>query len=244
MSPPAGQGPGALSPGERLRLGLTVRLLQGILAGLGGSCRYVHLEGAARPALLRSSGRRVIFACWHEQAFLATRYIHRSFLARGMPFAILVSRSKDGELGARLARRLGASVVRGSASRGGTEGLRRLYREIARHGASAVFLPDGPRGPAYRVKPGAVVLAQAAGLPIVPLGFAASRSWRLSSWDRMQIPRPFSRIGVVLGEPVRVPARLDSAGLEAECSRIGRLLDEAAAAARQGVAAVGPGRST
>ena len=107
----------------------------------------------------------------------------------------------------------GVGVVRGSATRGGVGGLLRLVRTV-REGTSVVILPDGPRGPRYVAKGGVVQLARLTGVPIVPITYAASRVWRLGSWDQLVLPLPFARFEVAVGAPIAVPADADAAELE------------------------------
>lgn len=155
-----------------------------------------------------------IFAWWHDQIATGLPLVLR--LRRQARVTILASHSRDGELVTRAAVGLGLVVARGSSSRGGQAGLRALHRAV-RSGCSPLLLPDGPRGPQYAVKPGIVVLAQVTGLPIVPIGFDVRAPWHLSSWDRMQIPRPGSRIEVFVGETISVPRQLSDAARDACC---------------------------
>jgi lysophospholipid acyltransferase (LPLAT)-like uncharacterized protein len=125
------------------------------------------------------------------------------YLYRDRGLRVLVSRSRDGEMIARLVRRFGFVVVRGSSSRGGAEGLRGLARAL-REGHSVIVVPDGPRGPSETVKPGVVVLARLTGAPVVPMALGASSEWRARSWDGFRVPKPFARCVVRFGGPVRV----------------------------------------
>ena len=161
-----------------------------------------------------ASGRStpVVLSFWHDRSFYLAYHLRRKLLSRGFPITILMSQSKDGELGGKLARRLGADVERGSASRGGSAGLRRLYRAVTRRASSPVLVPDGPRGPCFQAKAGAVVLAQMARIPVQPLAYAAERCWRLNSWDRLVIPKPFSRVRLAWGEPLTVPPSPEGGG--------------------------------
>lgn len=120
------------------------------------------------------------------------------------PIVVMVSRSKDGELIAQALAWYGVESARGSSSKGGSAALREMIRD-ARAGKNIAFTPDGPRGPARILKDGLVYAAQATGLPIVPLAFDARAKKRLSSWDRMLIPRPFTRGVCVYGAPITVP---------------------------------------
>jgi lysophospholipid acyltransferase (LPLAT)-like uncharacterized protein len=118
----------------------------------------------------------------------------------------------DGELGALLVRKLGAVVIRGSSSHTGARALRDYYQALSKDNVSPAITPDGPRGPPWKFKPGAVLLAQLSQRPIIPLAYAASRAWRIQ-WDRFVIPKPLARIAIAVGEPVYVPKGLNAAGL-------------------------------
>lgn len=116
--------------------------------------------------------------------------------------AVLVSHSADGEIQAGVMRRLGFSVVRGSSSRGGASGLRKIMSELSA-GRDAAFAVDGPRGPAKIAKPGALLAAKATGAALLPVASAARRVWVLdAAWDKFEVPWPFSRVAVVVGEPL------------------------------------------
>ncbi len=146
---------------------------------------------------LWATGTPVIYVVWHAR-LLVLPYLYRD---RG--FRVLISRSRDGEMIARLVRRFGFVVVRGSSSRGGAEGLRALARAL-REGHSVVVVPDGPRGPSETVKPGVVALARLTAAPVVPMALGASSEWRARSWDGFRVPKPFARCVVRFGDPVRV----------------------------------------
>ena len=133
-----------------------------------------------------------VFVLWHGQ-LLPLLAVHRN-----TRIAVLISEHADGEIVARVAERLGFRTVRGSTSRGAGRALIEMARELA-NGGSIGVTPDGPRGPDHSFAPGAVIAAQRAGVEIVPLAAAASRSWRLKSWDRFMIPKPFSRVAITYG---------------------------------------------
>jgi hypothetical protein len=116
-------------------------------------------------------------------------------------------------------------VVRGSSSRGGAQALRDLARLVRRDGAEVFLVPDGPRGPRGRAQPGAVLLAKLTGAPVVPIGLGASRKSILGSWDRFEVPHPFARVAVVLGEPIRVEADATEALLERRRQEVETALD-------------------
>jgi lysophospholipid acyltransferase (LPLAT)-like uncharacterized protein len=139
----------------------------------------------------------IVFCFWHgRQAGLLAH-------PRPRPVAVLSSRSRDGELQARILGRLGFVVQRGSSSRGGAEGLKGIIGRL-RDGADAAFAVDGPRGPLHEVKPGALAAASSAGATVVPITTRSSRSWIFErAWDRYLLPKPFARVELVRG------ARLD-----------------------------------
>jgi lysophospholipid acyltransferase (LPLAT)-like uncharacterized protein len=145
---------------------------------------------------------------------------------------VLISQHRDGELIARVCERFGFRTARGSSTRGGETGALELMR-FAAEGRSLGVTPDGPRGPAERVKPGVLWLAARTGLPVVPVASASRPFWRLNSWDGFRIPPPFARVAVGYGDPIRVSADLDDDGLEARrleieqgLTRLTRALDE------------------
>jgi len=144
----------------------------------------------------------------------------------------LASDHRDGEYVTRVLMRLGYGVARGSSTRGGARGLRGLLR-AARAGRPLAIIPDGPQGPPELMKPGAVVLAARSGLPLVPIGVGISRAWRLSSWDRFAIPKPFARVHLAYGAPIDVPRDLDEVGVAEYRERLQAGMDAAVRAARE-----------
>src|SRR5262249_38993092 len=149
---------------------------------------------------------RYIYAFWHENLLvIAGRHRRRDI-------RVLISRHADGELIAEACRHLGFSLVRGSTTRHAVEALRQMLR--GGDSAHLAITPDGPRGPRRRVQPGIVYLASRTGMPIVPAGIAYDRPWRMRSWDRFALPRPFSRAVCVLDEPIVVPPDCDGEQLE------------------------------
>jgi lysophospholipid acyltransferase (LPLAT)-like uncharacterized protein len=172
-----------------------------------------------------AQGRRCIFALWHAR-LLPLVWSHR-----GRGVVVLVSRHRDGELIARIVERLGYLTSRGSSTRGGEEGMMDMLRK-AEEGRLLAITPDGPRGPAGTLKPGIVYLASRSGLPIVPVAAAARSCWRLRSWDRFRVPRPFTRVVVSYGEPIAVPPGLEGASLESWRARVEAALEAHTAAVR------------
>ena len=124
----------------------------------------------------------------------------------------MASENFDGEWIARLLGKFGYGAARGSTSRGGAAALRQLVRDAKAHGVA--FTVDGPRGPAEVAQPGAVWLAKATGNPLLPIHSEAASSWVLNSWDRTQIPKPFSKVAIAIGEPIEVPPDANEAAIE------------------------------
>jgi len=175
---------------------------------------------------LRARSEPFIFAFWHGQ-MLPLLWRHR-----GEGVAVVVSSHRDGEIIARIAEHLGFRTIRGSTSRGAARALLGIVRELE-NGAEVAVTPDGPRGPAQKFASGALVAAQRVSVPIVGVAAAASRAWRLRSWDRFMIPKPFSRVNVVYAPPTSVDAP-SSREAESQASTFEALLGEALAAAERG----------
>ncbi len=175
----------------------------------------------------RREGAPVIFVFWHGQ-MLPLVHHHRN---EGV--VVLVSEHADGEYITRVIGRHGFGTVRGSSTRGATKGLKGLIR-AARAGKDLALTPDGPRGPARVFKPGALAVAQATGLPIIPLAAGASRGWRFRSWDGFLVPQPLSRIHIEYGPPWTVPRDADRASLESMALGLGAELDRLSERAARG----------
>ena len=160
---------------------------------------------------------RYIGALWHNRLLLLPHVIQRFLpLRKG---AALISASRDGALLADLVQRFGFDVVRGSSSRKGVGAMLQLA-DVMAGGRDAVITPDGPRGPAYEIGGGIVFLAQKSGAAVVPINMEYSSYWRLKSWDRFILPRPFSTVRVIFGAPHAVaPTQTDEA-FEAERLRL------------------------
>ncbi|MBA2565885.1 MAG: lysophospholipid acyltransferase family protein [Gemmatimonadetes bacterium] len=209
------------------RLRLAARLAPAVVRGLGRTLRFeVRGVDRLREARERSPGGRVIFCFLHgQQLALAALY-------RGRGLKVIVSRHRDGELGARVALGLGYRPIRGSTRRGGARALLEALRgERENETADFAVTPDGPRGPAGRFTEGAIFLAARTGLPIVPVGCSARRAWHARSWDAYEVPWPFSRVRVIYGQPLRVPATLPREARErwrGEAERNLRLVTEEA----------------
>jgi lysophospholipid acyltransferase (LPLAT)-like uncharacterized protein len=176
------------------------------------------------------SGEKVIVAFWHDRLLVMPLFV------KGIPMCALASQHRDGEIATRALAAWGIQMVRGSATRGAVGGFLRLVHAF-RAGYNLAVIPDGPRGPRHSAKPGVIRLAKATGAPIFPVSYAASRSLRLGSWDRLMIPLPFARVTVVVGGPLRVPRRAEESeleerrrDLEGRLAELGRRAEDALAA--------------
>jgi hypothetical protein len=158
-----------------------------------------------------------IGSLWHNRLLLIS-YVLKRFMPH-RPGAGLISASRDGDLVADLTQRFGFDVVRGSSSRLGTSGLLELTNVLA-SGRDVLITPDGPRGPAYELGPGIVFLAQKSGAAVVPVSMEYSSCWRVKSWDRFVLPRPFAKVRVIFGPLHRVALTTTDAEFEAERLRL------------------------
>jgi lysophospholipid acyltransferase (LPLAT)-like uncharacterized protein len=175
-----------------------------------------------RPELL--DGGRFVYATWHETVFIPTWLFSRP------DTSWLIGQHADGEIAAQVSLRLGASVIRGSSTRGGTAALLRMLRasDATRHIGITV---DGPRGPRRKFQFGAVYLASRTGKPIVPIGLGFARCWRAKSWDRFALPLPFSRVRCVSLHPLVVPPGIGTDELETYRQKAEDLQNQATAIA-------------
>lgn len=171
--------------------GLVLRLLAS-----SWRVRWVRTDGAAS---LQASGKPFVYSLWHGEQLMLLWAFRRSGAV------ILISEHGDGEVVARAALSLGFDTIRGSSSHGADRALLALSRALEA-GKRIAVTPDGPRGPRHSFAPGALVAAHRAGVPIVPTRAYPSRAWTLRSWDQFEIPKPFARVTVVLGEPEAVRA--------------------------------------
>ncbi len=197
------------------------------------SCRVRRTLGidAARSAVHES--RAVIPVFWHQHLLFGAKAL-LDLRPDGLKAGFLISPSVDGTAPAMLVERIGGHVIRGSSTTTGARALRDFYETIVKQEISPAITPDGPRGPVHQFKPGPVLLAQLSGKPILPISIAASPCIRFRTWDRFELPLPFSRIVIAYGEPVRIPRGVDTgrlASLQDEmASRLQALQAEARAA--------------
>ena len=193
---------------------LAATLIYGLIRTVAATVRF---EWQDRTGLLTTDKTQpVIFCIWHNRLALSmlVKKIYLRKIGRPCPLAALVSASKDGGILARVLEHFGAQPVRGSTSRRGRQALLESTR-WARRGFDIAITPDGPRGPCYVVQDGVAYLAQLTGLPIIPVSCRLDWKIRANSWDRFQIPLPFTRCVMKFGEPVRVPREATESDREA-----------------------------
>jgi lysophospholipid acyltransferase (LPLAT)-like uncharacterized protein len=211
VSTPVAPAPQA-TPGPRrftLRQRIILRMI--ITAGYW----FIRLVGPTlRVCASREEGaqetigqRPLIGSFWHACIIPAT------YMCRNLGVRVMSSNSYDGEYMGRIIRKFGFVAVKGSSSRNAVRALLGLRRAL-REGWSVAFTLDGPRGPRYKVKPGPVALARSSGVPLTMFHMAVDRAWVLNSWDRMMIPKPFSRVLMRFGKLIPVPADASEADLD------------------------------
>lgn len=188
-------------------LAMTLRMEIRDLCGLGN-----------RPATLPPA----IYILWHNRFFVVPPAWNR--ICYGVRKTVaLTSASKDGAMVAAAMAVFGLDSIRGSSSRRAVAALVGLKRALM-EGLDVCLTPDGPRGPRYKVQPGFLKLAESTGAPIIPIHLQFSNAWRLKTWDRFVIPKPFSRVVVTFDKPVTIPRGLDEAAFEAERLKLETLL--------------------
>jgi len=161
---------------------------------LGKTWRY-RVTGTKVIDPFRDRDRGVIYCFWHSQILIL------GYIFRNIGVKAVVSSSKDGDRATAVAQRWRHETIRGSSSLHGAAVLRQCVRELRRK-QNIVLVPDGPRGPREIVKPGIASIALLANAPVFPVSVVPQKSWRLNSWDRFMIPKPFSIIELRIGEPI------------------------------------------
>ena len=204
------------SPFKRFQASAIAALGYPLVNALGRTLRW-RVEGLQHYDAIVASGRQPVMAFWHGRILPATVYF------RGRGIVVITSENFDGEWIARIIERFGYGTARGSTTRGGQRAMLRLVREMEK-GRPAGFTVDGPRGPARVAQPGAVWLAKTTGNPVLPFHLEASRYWSVRSWDRTQIPKPFSQVAIAVGEPLEVRGDVSAEQLEAIRGELDRRL--------------------
>lgn len=205
------------------RIDWAVRLGLPFVRLLARTWRIREVNRAASQRV-RDAGKPVVFALWHGE-MLALLWNHRD---EGI--TVLISEHGDGEIIARIAVALGFRTVRGSTSRGAGRALLGMSRTV-REGRDVAFTPDGPRGPARTFAPGALIVAQRAAAPVIALRVSPDRAWRLKSWDRFMIPKPFARVRIAYGDPAYLEVSSPREAAE-QTERFTMLMERTGAAAR------------
>lgn len=190
--------------GRRIYYFLGLPVLRGLIFLLVSTYRFEKAIGADRIEPFINEGKLCAPCYWHQHHVIGSTLI-RSWVRRGFKACFLVSASVDGEVPERIARAWGAEVIRGSANQSGALALRDMQR-MMKNGYSIVTTADGPRGPKYEFKMGAILMARIAGVPIIPVGCAADRAWYLDRWDDFMVPKPFARVVLAIGAPYDIPS--------------------------------------
>ncbi|MBM4286033.1 MAG: DUF374 domain-containing protein [Deltaproteobacteria bacterium] len=193
---------------QRLVHGLALKLVRGWM----GTCR-IHMAPVQASKGMLESPQPLLFSLWHCH-LLAPLFGYRQHYSRFAPMAIMVSPSRDGELIGGVCRDLGFATCSGSRHKGGVAALQ-VLGDYLRQGYRISLVADGSRGPARVVQKGALFLARQEQAPILPVATAASRTFTFNTWDRFEIPLPFSRVAILFDEPFWVPAQARGAALEA-----------------------------
>lgn len=177
-----------------------------LIRALASTWRFEEVNAAPWRAL-RAARSPFIFALWHGHLLAQT------WLRRGEDITVMISEHRDGEIIARLVESWGYRTVRGSTSRGAGRALLGMVREI-QSGKEFAITPDGPRGPAGVAQGGVLLASARSGAPIVTMRSEVSRAWRLGSWDRFMIPKPFATVRVTYGDPWVATGTDDAAAAE------------------------------
>lgn len=202
---------------KRAEVGLIATLGYPLLRALGATWRW-KVSGAEHVTAITTQGLHPIHAFWHGRILPSTLYFQR----RGI--VVITSENYDGEWIARIITKFGYGTARGSTSKGGPRALLQLVRDVKSKGVA--FTLDGPRGPAEVAQMGAVWLAKATGNPLMPFHSESASHWTLNSWDRTQIPKPFTTVTMAIGEPLYVPRAANEAELEEWRQRLQQSLAE------------------
>jgi lysophospholipid acyltransferase (LPLAT)-like uncharacterized protein len=168
------------------------------------SCRVVAVVGEEHLDAVLARYPSFLPVYWHQHHLFCAQYLLAQQQVRKLRTGFLISPSLDGELGAMVMRRLGGHVIRGSSTHTGALAMKEYFQALMREQVSPVLNPDGPRGPRFRCKPGAVLLAQMSGRELLPMAYAASHA-SLVHWDKFVLPWPLARIAIAIGPPLAVP---------------------------------------
>lgn len=203
---------------QRMTIHLAERAFYLLIKYIGKTIRY-ETDDWENFERIERVGKIPIYCFWHNRIFAGTYF----FRQRGI--VVITSQSFDGEYIARFIQRMGYGAVRGSSTRGGVGALVTMIR-LMKQGAPMGFSVDGPKGPKYVAKTGAVLLAKKTGNPMMPFVVETARHWTIKSWDALQIPKPFTRAKIFIAEPVYAAGDADDAEIEAKRLELQTKLDE------------------
>ena len=211
-SPPRTKSKRRLTPGRVFVYRIAVFITAVFLEIIWRTARRRVIGAERLEALLKEHGA-VVPVFWHQHLLICARFLAGRRIA-GLKPGFMISPSVDGEAPSMLARLYGAHVVRGSGSYTGVRAVRGVHQAIAKDLISPAITPDGPRGPRFKMKPGAIFTAQISRKPVVPIAYAAKPARVLKTWDKFVIPFPFAKIRIAIGEPYFPERRLDDAQME------------------------------
>jgi lysophospholipid acyltransferase (LPLAT)-like uncharacterized protein len=223
-----------MTPLRRFAWRIVAAVAMGLVRMFWKSCRVVGVVGDEHTAAALAESPSLIPVYWHQHQLFCAKYLLDQS-ARGLKLGFLISPSVDGDIGVMVVSRLGGHSIRGSTTHTGARALRDYYDALKKQDISPSITPDGPKGPRFVFKPGAILLSQMSQRPILPMAFAASRA-TLIAWDKFVIPWPFSRIVIAVGEPRQVPRALQPAALERLQAELGAELKRLFGVARDALA--------
>lgn len=203
---------------ERFLIRTIDLMLYTLIFLLGKTIRF-EFEGKEHLEEIRAKGKIPIYAFWHNRIFLSTYFF------RNQNIVVMASQSFDGEYISRFIQRFGYGAVRGSSTRGGVGAIVKMIR-LMRAGLPMAFTIDGPKGPRYEAKNGACLLAKKSANPIIPITFEAKSFWTINSWDKLQIPKPFTRAKIIAAKPIYVKLDANDANIENKRQELQSKLDE------------------
>jgi len=189
-----------------LKQKLAPAILTGYIRLLHKTCK-INIAGVENLQVFIAGQQPMLPCYWHQQMTFSIDFL-LGLSDQGVKTSILVSPSKDGDIGDAVLSNLGVGVIRGSEHRTGALAMRDIYQAISKDKCSVGTAVDGPLGPAREAKIGVVTLAQLSGAPLIPITNACSRKIHLKSWDNFFLPLPYSTVQIVVGEPILVEKRV------------------------------------
>jgi lysophospholipid acyltransferase (LPLAT)-like uncharacterized protein len=203
---------------ERIKIKIISELGYWIILFFGHTLRW-EFDKSRSLESVRPAGKAIIMAFWHGRIFMATYYY------RNRGITVMTSQNRDGEYIARVIERFGYRAARGSSSRGSRAATAECLRAME-SGWDVGLTMDGPRGPRYVAKPGAAFFARKSGNAVVPFSISVKNKWVMKSWDHFQIPKPFSRAILLIGDPIVVAENATEQQILEVEQKIQRSLDD------------------